>query len=457
MYQILRRFRFAALCCILLLAFGCARQPPVPIPTAPPTPPAKGEVRDLRVLPQDLNAYLRPGTADRRLYPQEQAGMRMETFMQTWLAPWNMARPAYSRKAVEDIFRRFEKSPGFGTGGQRNSPDFATSLHAVAGLGAYPNTMRKALTVKNTNLRGMPTLAPRFADPRLPGEGYPFDYLQHTALPPATPVLVTHTSRDGAWVLAESSLTFGWLPATDVAFVDDAAIGQCTTARLAAVVRDQTRIPEAGILADVGAVFPQAGPADALGVPVLVPRREASGQARLQRVLLPAGSAVPMPMPMTPRNVAAVGNQFMGKTYGWGGIDGKRDCSALTHDLFVPFGLYLPRNSASQAAYGASIPLLDLDNAQKETAILSQGVPFGTLIWIKGHILVYVGEYQGHPVVYHDIWGLRTFGEDGRDGRLVLGRAVVTTLRAGEEEPAVGPSHILLNRVRSLSVLVRPY
>ena len=456
MHHVLRRSCFAALCCILLLAFGCAKPPPAPILAPPPPPTAKGEVRDLRVMPQDLNAYLRPGTADRPLYPREQAGMRMETFLQTWLAPWNMARPTYPRKAVEEIFRRFEKSPGFGTGGQRNPPDFATSLHGVAGLGSYPNTMRKALTVRNTNLRGMPTPAPRFADPSLPGEGYPFDYLQHTALPPGTPILVTHTSRDGSWVLAESALTFGWLPATDVAFVDDATTGQFATASLAAIIKDRTSLPEAGIVADVGAFFPMAGAPDASGVSVLVPRRGASGQAELTRVRLPATSAVPMPMPMTPRNVAAVGNQFMGKTYGWGGIDGKRDCSALTHDMFVPFGIYLPRNSASQAAFGGSIPLLDLDNAQKESTILSQGVPFASLVWMKGHILVYVGEYKGHPVVYHDIWGLHTFSETGRDGRLVLGRAVVTTLRAGEEDPRVGPTHILLNRVRSLSILARP-
>jgi len=458
MQSMSRRLRFAALCVFLLLVWGCARAPQIPLaPTPPSVPTGKGEVQDLRVLPQDLNAYLRPGTADRLLYPKEQAGLRMETFLQTWLTPWNQGRPEYSRRAVETIFHRFEKSPGFGANGQPNSPAFAASLHAAAGLGSYPNVMRKALTVKNTNLRGMPTKAPRFSDPSLPGEGYPFDYLQHTSLPPGTPILVTHASRDGSWVLAESALTFGWLPATDVAYVDEATIAQFSTPRLAAVVKDQTSLPEAGITADVGAFFPLAGPADASGVTLLVPRRGGSGQAETVRVHLPATAAVPMPMPMTPRNVAAVGNQFMGKIYGWGGIDGKRDCSALTHDLFVPFGIYLPRNSASQAAYGGAIPLGDMDNAQKETTILSHGVPFASLIWMKGHILVYVGEYKGHPVVYHDMWGLHTFSETGRDGRLVIGRAVVTTLRAGEEVPAVGPTHILLNRVRSVSTLVSPY
>ena len=93
---------------------------------------------------------------------------------------------------------------------------------------------------------------------------------------------------------------------------------------------------------------------------------------------------------------------------------------------------------------------------QKESTILAQGVPFGTLLWMKGHILVYVGEWKGHPAVFHDMWGLHTANGTGRDGRLVIGRVVVTTLRAGEEVPAVGPSHILLNRVRSMVIVARP-
>ena len=179
--------------------------------------------------------------------------------------------------------------------------------------------------------------------------------------------------------------------------------------------------------------------------------------AELRRVRLPAGTAVAMPMPMTPRNVATVGNVMLRQPYGWGGLDDRRDCSALTHDLYVPFGFYLPRNSASQAAYGGSVPLGDLPGEQKEATIISQGVPFATLVGMPGHIMVYVGQYKGRPVVFHNMWGFHTFGENGRDGRLVIGRAVITTLRAGEEVPAVGPSHILLNRVRSLSILSRPY
>jgi cell wall-associated NlpC family hydrolase len=440
---------------ILVIAFGCAKPPP-PAPLAPPSQPrAAGEVEDLRVLPQDLNAYLRPDTADRSIMPAEQGAMRMESFRLTWLAPWSQGKPAYSRRQVEEIFTRFEKSPGFDTGSRRHGPEFAASLHAAADLRGYPGGVRKGVTVRHTNQRGMPTAKPRFSDPSLPGEGYPFDYLQHTSLPPGTPVLVTHVSRDGDWVLTESALTFGWMPAADVAYVDEGVAQAYAASPLAAVTRDDTPLVQ-GVTAEVGTILPLAGPARGGELTVQVPVREATGAARLVPTRIAAGAATPMPMPMTPRNVAAIGNQFMGKRYGWGGLDGLRDCSALVHDLFVPFGLYLPRNSASQAGAGGAIPLSDLDNAQKEATILSQGVPFASLIWMKGHILVYVGQWKGRPVVYHDMWGLHTFSDSGRDGRLVIGRAVVTTLRAGEEVPAVGTQHILLSRVRAMTILARP-
>ncbi len=452
------RLRLAAyaLLLALLLSFGCAPKTVTP-PSAPAAPvKGQGEVEDLRVLPQDLSAYLGPD-ADKPLFSQEQTTLRMEGFLQEWTKPWYLTKPSPQRKDVEKIFHAYEKHPGFGPRGVRHEPGSAAALLAAAGLGNFPNNVRKAITVKNTSQRGMPTHEPRFLDPSQPGEGYPFDYLQHTSLPPGTPLFVIHSSRDGSWVYTESALTHGWMPAADMAYVDDAVMRAFTTPRLAAVVRENVMVAEIGQGVDIGAVFPLAGPPGSGGVTVLVPVRGASGMAELKQVRLPAGAAVPMPMVMTPRNVAAVGNQMMRQPYGWGGLDDRRDCSALTHDLFTPFGIYLPRNSASQAAYGGSVPLGDMPGDQKEATIINQGVPFATLAYMPGHILVYVGQYKGHPVMFHNMWGFRTFGENGRDGRLVIGRAVVTTLRAGEELPAVGPSHILLNKVRSLSILSRPY
>jgi hypothetical protein len=148
---------------------------------------------------------------------------------------------------------------------------------------------------------------------------------------------------------------------------------------------------------------------------------------------------------------------MMGQTSGWGGIADKRDCSAMVRDLFAPFGIYLPRNSSAQAKAGPAMSLTGLTPSQKEEAILSRGLPFATLVWMPGHIMLYVGEFSGRPVVYHNIWGLRTLEDDGGEGRLVLGRAVITSLRAGEEVPRVKPERLLITRVQALTYLARPY
>lgn len=163
-----------------------------------------------------------------------------------------------------------------------------------------------------------------------------------------------------------------------------------------------------------------------------------------------------MPLAATPRRIAQVADRMMGQTYGWGGIDDKRDCSSMVRDLFTPFGIFLPRNSSAQAKAGPTMSLEGLTPAQKEEALLSRGIPFLTLVWMRGHIMLYVGEFQGRPAVYHNIWGLRTLEPDGREGRLVLGRAVITTLRAGEEVPEVKPERLLVNRVLALTFLARP-
>jgi hypothetical protein len=153
------RFVAYALFVVLSLSLGCAKPPPV----APvgPSGPAKGpgEVEDIRSLPQDLNAYLGPD-ADRPLFSQEQTALRLEGFLQEWTKPWYLTKPSPQRKDVEKIFHAYEKNPGFGPRSAPHAPGSAMVLLAAADLRSFPNTVRKAITVKNTSQRGMPTNEP---------------------------------------------------------------------------------------------------------------------------------------------------------------------------------------------------------------------------------------------------------------------------------------------------------
>jgi len=152
--------------------------------------------------------------------------------------------------------------------------------------------------------------------------------------------------------------------------------------------------------------------------------------------------------------VAEVGSPMLGQAYGWGGLDGLCDCSALTRDLLIPFGIHLPRHSANQARAGRVIELGHLSNAEKEATIIAKGAPFRSLVWFRGHIGVYIGEYKGRAMYFHNMWGLRIKdAEGGCTGRAIVGKGVITTLQPGLERPDLCHPGSFLDRVEKLTIL----
>jgi hypothetical protein len=137
---------------------------------------------------------------------------------------------------------------------------------------------------------------------------------------------------------------------------------------------------------------------------------------------------------------------MMGQRYTWGGLDEGRDCSALTRDIFVPFGLYLPRNSAAQARTGRVIP--PAGAGDKDALIAREAQPFRSLIHLPGQIALYLGVYEGKNLIFHNIWGLRTRDASGGcDNRAVIGKAVVTTTDPGRERPDLCAGKGLKDRI----------
>ncbi len=143
----------------------------------------------------------------------------------------------------------------------------------------------------------------------------------------------------------------------------------------------------------------------------------------------------------------------MRQPYGWGGMFGDRDCSALTRDLFTPFGIWLPRNSSAQARRGLVIPLAGLSKSEKQDAILTNGIPFLSLVGMKGHICLYVGKYDGEAAIFHNVWGLRIVENGNDDARLVVGKAVVTSITPGMEIRNLYRPVTFVDRLRSLTIL----
>ena len=152
-------------------------------------------------------------------------------------------------------------------------------------------------------------------------------------------------------------------------------------------------------------------------------------------------------------NVAKVGNFMIGQPYGWGGMFGDRDCSALTRELFTPFGIWLPRNSAAQSRSWQTVSLEGLSPSAKIDRILTQGKPFATRLWLPGHITLYVGQEHGEPAIFHSVWGVRTQGDGKISGRFILGRTMITSTRPGRELDRVKAGTLLLDRMARMTIL----
>jgi cell wall-associated NlpC family hydrolase len=405
-------------------------------------------------LPQDLHAYAEPAGKKRMIAPAAQAAAAEEQKARLF-RPWRMIAP--SRRLKLALNGNFNLKPDHAYAEDlRPFPrDIWQRLVDNCNKAAYPSYVRKGITLRHTNLRAMPTASPLYLNPRLPGEGFPFDYFQHSSLPMGMPLFICNISADGRWLLAETPLAAGWLPAGDVAEVDESFARRWQSPSLAALVSDNVVL--AGSAESIGTLLPLAGAAPrgrGHALSVYCPVRGDDGKAAVSTVVLGPEDAVVVPLSLTPTEVARVGNEMMGQAYGWGGIARRRDCSALTRDVFTPFGIWLPRNSSRQAKAGGAVSLVGFGNEEKEAAILAKARPFLSLIWLPGHIGLYLGQYQGRPVMFHNMWGLRTRDADNTcNGRAVVGRAVVTSLRPGAERADICAPASIVDRIQRIVLL----
>lgn len=459
----MKRFFPTILLALLLAGQACL------LPACAPRLPAPGQVLDLRTLPQNAGHYIPDALRNKALIPAGQQEGLAQAFLERHFSPWsegfNVSAPG------SDPFwglKHFEERPVYG---ENLLPLPAAWLEDMAGQSAperFPSLAQPAVTVTAASLRVLPTHKPVFFDPADPGEGFPFDTLQNSLLPPGTPVMAAHSSLDGDWLLVMAAHVSGWVRPWDVALVDQAFMEAFRSAGMIAFTRDNT--PVTSIRGDflvrgrVGMILPQRpDPAPPGMVSVLVPLRRADGWAVAEPALAPAPPAATWPLAATGEHFAGVLDGLVHQPYGWGGLFENRDCSALIQDVYALFGIAMPRNSRAQARAGRLVPLEGMGAVEKEKRILEQGAPLLTIVNMPGHVMLYLGPdpASGRPVVLHAIWGLRTEKPRGRSGatatpgRWVLGRTVITTLTPGAELPTlIRPQGLLVERVSGMTVVV---
>ena len=154
-------------------------------------------------------------------------------------------------------------------------------------------------------------------------------------------------------------------------------------------------------LTRVGAIYPLVHRGKKSDT-VMIAARASNGGAVIQLAKVLHPFVHPWPIKATTRTIAHMANQFLGAPYGWGDLCGYRDCSTTTKDLFAPFAIGLPRHSTAQVSAGIQTSLANKINQEKIKLIQEKGTPFFTLLTMKGHVVLYVGnekKYRLYSIV----------------------------------------------------------
>ena len=396
------------------------------------------EIEDLQRIPQDVRTFA--DAISSPLAGDEQA-RAVQRFRERYFSPWLATEPLSGIKQAVEGMNEFAGKTWYGENRLKVDPARIKRMLAPVAQGRIPSQNQAGIAIAPTFLRALPTSKPFYET----ADDFPFDQLQYSEVKPNEPVRILYVTDNGAWVFVSTAYGYGWVRSGTVVPVSEAMQQHLTDAPLLAIVVDFAIIRDeqgkALPLPRIGTLYPLVREeADNWLVNVAVSGE--GDQAALKTGRISKQDARRFPLTFAAGTVAHIGNELLKTPYGWGELFRDRDCSATTRDFFIPFGIWLPRNSRQQLNSGPFVSLSNMSKADKERLLREQGVPFRTLVHRKGHIMLYIGLVGGKPVVLHNTWAVRFKTKEGREEKFYIGRTVLTTLEAGDELPLSRGTHL---------------
>lgn len=403
-------------------------------------------------LPQDANYYI---TQQNKLdLPANIQSVLQNKYLEIWYNPW---KNPVANPDLDEVFwvaPSLLKALGYGPNLKRYTIEEMQKLYNSMDIEHYPSAAIKAIVTKDTMVRAVPTMLPRFKSK----DNYPFDRWQNSLIFRGTPVLITHYNLTRDWAHVQSSFVYGWIRVEDLAkitkeqekFLIEAKKYIVANADKTPIYNDRKDYVGMARIGEIFVVKEETKNA----FKILLPERRSDGLMDFVVAEVLKSDFAIFPKRLDVLNMASVVDSMMGQFYGWGGGYDSRDCSAFIRDSFANFGIYLPRNSAAQAKYPKNmVDLKQFNASEKEEYILKNATPFATILWLKGHIMLYLGEYDGRAVVAHSAWSVMTRKLFTKYENL-LGGVVITTLTPSNEKNGTWvKSKTLLDKVLGMSDL----
>ena len=234
----------------------------------------------------------------------------------------------------------------------------------------------RAIATDNLNARVLPTDDVHFYNHEIAGQGYPFDNLQISAIYVGTPVYIIGQTRDHTWSLILTPDLIGWVKSNGLAYAHNNFISDWTKAannKLIAITKNKTAIlnNQQNFLfyTYIGTFFPVNDENK-----ILIPVKDVNQAATIQFNKIDDTYMSFIPATMTTHAVADILSKQISRPYGWGNMYFYNDCSAELKNLFITFGIWLPRHSSDQVHVGKMIDVSQLSPKQRIDYLMKNGM-----------------------------------------------------------------------------------
>jgi cell wall-associated NlpC family hydrolase len=376
-------------------------------------------------------------------------------FEKKYFEPWHYAQAPKKRSDIMWPYRSYTKGVTFGSNLQALDTNYFDTLKMESNFEAFDSIGASALTLQFSHLKNFPTHHPIFRDPQIAGEGFPFDYNQNSAIHANEPLYISHYSKTKAWVYVFTSYASGWLPSTSITMISNKHKELWEHAQQVRIIKDSIALYDTHnnfvLNARIGMLLPLIKEKSS-SYKLLLAVAGGDLSTAFREVTVDKENATDTPLTFNATTVKTIGNQLINQNYGWGGLYEDRDCSSMLRDYFSVFGIWLPRNSFQQSLVGKVVSIKHMSEAQKIQKIKEEGVPFQTLLYKPGHIMLYLGVQEGEIFVFHNTWGIKTL-YDGVEGRYIIGKSIISTLNLGSELIDYDSSNNLLEKLESFNIV----
>jgi hypothetical protein len=294
------------------------------------------------------------------------------------------------------------------------------------------------ITTQMTNQRCLPTME----NLHTKGLNFNLDMLQDNSFDMGTPVAVVHASADGEWYYVIDKHNNGWVKADRVALCDVNELKEfLSPVRFAVVIKAKVSVYLNANLTKycdyvrMGTRLPLYGNLGATVLQVGIPFRKADGRLSMGVGYISASGVHEGYLLYTARTIIERAFELINTPYEWGGLNGEQDCSQFIQEIFATVGLALPRNSFKQAQTGILLDQFpgETPNRVKVESLARKATGGITLLYMKGHIMLFLGTVDNCPYAIHNTCSYSE-GKTLQGTRVqIINNVAVTSLFWGKE------------------------